>query len=317
MLSEHPAYATIPTHDLARARRFYEDVLGLSIQQETPTTIYYAAGGDSFFALSRSGGESSGSHTQMSFKVQDLQREVAALREAGVTFEEYETPKTVDGIADMGAGWAAWMKDLDGNLLGIFQFKPAPLLVADREGREEVEAGPRIVIALGTITDLDVDAIVNAANSSLQAGGGVDAAIHRAAGPGLAEETRPLAPCPPGEARITGGHRLKARHVIHTVGPMWAGGDHGEPETLASCYRSSLTLAEEAGVTSIAYPAISTGIYGYPAPRAAAIAAREIATWLDAHELPRTVILSAFSAETAMVLRRALSDLGRPDLTGA
>jgi O-acetyl-ADP-ribose deacetylase (regulator of RNase III)/catechol 2,3-dioxygenase-like lactoylglutathione lyase family enzyme len=317
MLSDHPAYATIPTQDLARARRFYEDVLGLTIQQETPTTIYYSAGGGTFFALSRSGGTSSGSHTQMSFLVSDLEREVASLREAGVAFEEYETPRTVDGIADMGAGRAAWLRDLDGNLIGIFQFKPAPLLVADRESREEVEAGPRIAIALGSITDLDVDAIVNAANSSLGGGAGVDGAIHRAAGPGLAEETRPLAPCPPGEARITGAHRLKARHVIHTVGPMWAGGDHGEPETLASCYRESLALAEAAGASSIAFPAISTGIYGYPAARAAAVAAREIAAWLDGHELPRTVILSAFSADTAMVLRRALSDLGRPDLTGA
>src|SRR5690349_15535730 len=91
MLSDHPAYATIPTHDLAHARRFYEEILGLSIERETPTTIYYSAGGGSFFALSRSGGASSGTHTQMSFKVPDLQREVAALREAGVTFEEYET----------------------------------------------------------------------------------------------------------------------------------------------------------------------------------------------------------------------------------
>ena len=137
---------------LARARRFYEDVLGLAIEHETPTTIYYSAGGGTLFALSRSAGKSSGSHTQMAFRVSDIEREVAALREAGVAFEEYETPKTVDGIADMGAGRAAWLRDLDGNLLGIFQFKPASLLVADREGREEVEAGPRIAIALGSIT---------------------------------------------------------------------------------------------------------------------------------------------------------------------
>ena len=124
MLCDHPAYATIPTHDLARARRFYEDALGLSIDRETPTTVYYSAGGGTFFALSRSGGQASGSHTQMSFLVSDLEREVATLREVGVAFEEYETPKTVDGIADVGAGWAAWLKDPDGNLIGIWQFKP-------------------------------------------------------------------------------------------------------------------------------------------------------------------------------------------------
>ena len=175
----------------------------------------------------------------------------------------------------------------------------------------------RISIVVGDITTQDVDAIVNAANAALAGGGGVDGAIHRAAGPKLAEEARTLAPCQPGDARITAGYRLTARHVIHTVGPMWAGGDQGEPQVLASCYRRSLALAEEAGVTSLAIPAISTGIYGYPAAKAAAVAVREIAMWLDQHELPATVILSAFSADAAMVLRRAMSDLARPDLTGA
>ena len=317
MLSDQPVYATLPTHDLALARRFYEEILGLTVEQETPTTVYFKAGDGSFFALSKSAGAASGSHTQMAFRVSNLEAEVAGLRARGVAFEEYETPQTVEGIADMDADRAAWFHDLDGNLLGLWQFKEAPLFVADRESEDEIAAGPRIAIALGSIVDLDVDAIVNAANSSLQGGSGVDGAIHRAAGPGLADEARPLAPCPAGEARITSGHRLKARHVIHTVGPMWAGGTSGEAEALASCYRQSLALAEEAGAQSVAIPAISTGIYGYPAPRAAAVAAREIARWLDTHELPRTVILSAFSADSAITLRRALSDLGRPDLTGA
>jgi O-acetyl-ADP-ribose deacetylase (regulator of RNase III)/catechol 2,3-dioxygenase-like lactoylglutathione lyase family enzyme len=317
MLSGAIAYATLPTSDVTALRRFYEDVLGFVPQQETPTTIYYGAGEGTLFAISRSAGEASGTHTQLAFRVSNIEETVADLRGRGVVLEEYETPEMVDGIADMGAGRAAWLRDPDGNLIGIWQFKPAAVLVADRERREAFAAGPRITIALGSIVDLDVDAIVNAANSSLQGGGGVDGAVHRAAGPGLADETRPLAPCPPGESRITGGHRLRARHVIHTVGPMWAGGDRGEPETLASCYRTALALAEAAGATSIAFPAISTGIYGYPAARAASVAAREIAAWLDGHELPETVILSAFSADTAIVLRRALSDLGRPDLTGA
>ena len=316
MLSEAVVYPTLPTADVAALRRFYEDVLGFAVQQETPTTVYFGAGEGTLFAISRSGGKASGSHTQMAFRVTNIDEIVPALRARGVAFQEYETPKTVDGIADMGAGRAAWLKDPEGNLIGIFQFKTASLLVADREQRDAYTGGPRVAIALGSITDLDVDAIVNAANSSLQGGGGVDGAIHRAAGPGLADEARALAPCPPGESRITDGHRLKARHVIHTVGPMWSGGDQGEAEVLASCYRTSLALAEEAGATSIAIPAISTGIYGYPAARAAAVAAREIASWLDAHDKPATVILSAFSADAAITLRRALSDLARPDLTG-
>ena len=175
----------------------------------------------------------------------------------------------------------------------------------------------RIRVATGSIVDLDVDAIVNAANSSLAGGGGVDGAIHRAAGPGLANEAIRQAPCPPGDARITGGHRLRARHVIHTVGPVWRGGGAGEAETLASCYRESLRLAESARVETIAFPAISTGIYGYPSKAAATIAVREIATWLDEHDRPRTVTLAAFSGETERILRGALAELGRPDLTGS
>jgi O-acetyl-ADP-ribose deacetylase len=317
MLSDQPVYATLPTSNLAVLRRFYEDVLGFPVRSETPAGIYYQAGEGTYFAITVSSGRPSGSHTQMGFEVKNLEQEVVTLRGRGAVFEEYETPKTIDGIADVGVGKAAWLRDPDGNLIGMIEFRTAALLVADREGREDLADAPRIAIALGSIVDLDVDAIVNAANSALQGGAGVDGAIHRAAGPRLAEEARRLAPCPPGESRITGGHRLKQRFVIHTVGPMWAGGDQGEPEILASCYRSSLALAEEAGANSIAFPAISTGIYGYPAAKAAQVAVREIANWLDAHERPASVILSAFSAETAMILRRALSDLARPDLTGA
>jgi catechol 2,3-dioxygenase-like lactoylglutathione lyase family enzyme len=126
MLSDHPVYATIPTHDLPVARRFYEDVLGLTVDRETPATVYYRAGDGTFFALSRSAGASSGSHTQMGFRVASLETEMAALRERGVEFIEYPSLQTVDGIADMGAGRAAWFHDLDGNLLGLWQFKDAP-----------------------------------------------------------------------------------------------------------------------------------------------------------------------------------------------
>ena len=179
------------------------------------------------------------------------------------------------------------------------------------------EAGNRISVVVGSIVDLDVDAIVNAANSSLQGGGGVDGAIHRAAGPELAREARRLAPCPTGGARITAGHRLRARHVIHTVGPVWRGGSAGEPAQLASCYRSSLALAAEHHLATIAFPAISTGIYGYPRAAACAIAAREVADWLDANELPRHVIFCMFSGDAGEAMVDALAALGRPDLAGS
>src|SRR5437762_4172351 len=139
----------------------------------------------------------------------------------------------------------------------------------------------RIEIVEGDITEQRVDAIVNAANERMLGGGGVDGAIHRAAGPGLLEECRrvpeisPGVRCPTGEARITGGHQLPAKYVIHTVGPIWDGGGYGEDEALASCYRNALALGKLKGVKSIAFPAISTGVYGFPVERAAKIAVRE------------------------------------------
>jgi len=158
----------------------------------------------------------------------------------------------------------------------------------------------------GDICDLEVDAIVNAANTSLLGGGGVDGAIHRAAGPGLREECEKLGGCPTGEARITGGHRLKARHVIHAVGPVWRGGNAGEEALLAGCYRNSLTLAARHGVRSIAFAAISTGIYGFPRPRATEIAVAETRRFLATERNIARVIFCCFDAELLMLYRAAL-----------
>ncbi len=165
----------------------------------------------------------------------------------------------------------------------------------------------RMEIHRGDITKLAVDAIVNAANSSLLGGGGVDGAIHRAAGPELVHECRLIGGCPTGEARITRGYRLPARHVIHTVGPVWRGGTNREPELLASCYRNSLQLAIDNGIRTIAFPAISCGIYGYPIDDATNIAVREVQNFLNVHEEIERVLFVCFGDEVCRAYERALA----------
>jgi O-acetyl-ADP-ribose deacetylase (regulator of RNase III) len=167
----------------------------------------------------------------------------------------------------------------------------------------------RVIVVEGDITKQEVDAIVNAANSTLLGGGGVDGAIHRAAGPQLVEECRRLGGCPTGQAKITKGYNLPAKWVIHTVGPVWHGGARREDELLASCYRTSLELALEMGIRTIAFPAISTGVYGFPLERATAIAVREVRRFLEKNPSLERVVFVCFGKYTHECYLNAAKDV--------
>jgi O-acetyl-ADP-ribose deacetylase len=170
----------------------------------------------------------------------------------------------------------------------------------------------QLEVVVADITSLSVDAIVNAANTSLLGGGGVDGAIHRAAGPALLDECRMLGGCETGNAKITRGYRLPAKHVIHAVGPVWYGGDHGEGQLLAFCYASAIALCRDNGLTSVAFPAISTGVYRFPADRAARIAVSAAVDALKIAPTLRRVIFCCFSQESAALHERALAAFGKP-----
>ncbi|MEA2638856.1 MAG: O-acetyl-ADP-ribose deacetylase [Chloroflexota bacterium] len=166
----------------------------------------------------------------------------------------------------------------------------------------------RLTVVKGDITEQQVDVIVNAANSSLRGGSGVDGAIHRAAGPGLDEECRTIGGCPTGEARITRGYRLPAPWIIHTVGPIWCGRERGESELLAQCYRNCLALVEERGLCTVAFPSISTGAYAFPVDQASAIAVREIRAFLDRNETVEQVRVVCFDDGTFRAYLRQLAE---------
>lgn len=196
---------------------------------------------------------------------------------------------------------------VDGEFSGIIYFQPdgngALILKRNYMGAAMLY---RFNVIKGDITTLAVDAIVNAANESLLGGGGVDGAIHRAAGAALLNKCRTLGGCPTGQAKITKGFRLKAKHIIHTVGPVWQGGGQGEAELLASCYRSSLALAVENKIKTIAFPAISCGVYGYPVEAACQIAVRECAAFMNLYPQVERIIFCAFDKDMYAIYERAV-----------
>jgi O-acetyl-ADP-ribose deacetylase (regulator of RNase III) len=200
-----------------------------------------------------------------------------------------------------------------GVILGTASFGPA---ITSRGWTMQRDLANRIRLVVGDITKLEVDAVVTAANEALCGGSGVDGAIHRAAGPALFEECRTIGICPQGEARITKGYLLPAKFIIHTVGPVYEGGEWGEAKVLASCYRESLKVAEAHDVRAIAFPCIATGAYEYPRDGACQVAVDTAVDWPWAHELPHQVIFCCYEDEDALLYRGRLGESGEPGESG-
>jgi O-acetyl-ADP-ribose deacetylase len=306
------AITFLATRDLEATDRFYRETLGLPEVLDQGDCRIYRVSADGYLGFCRR--ETPAAQPEgviLTLVTLEVEAWYHELQEAGVSFEKPPAHNPRYGITH------CFLRDPNGYLIEIQRFDDPQWASAQCCGGAStplvVRSGPspaeRIEIKRGDITDEATDAIVNAANTSLLGGGGVDGAIHRAAGPELLAECKTLGGCPTGEAKLTDGYRLKARHVIHTVGPVWRGGAAGEDDLLASCYRNALRLAVEHRLRSVAFPSISTGAYGFPVERAAPIAMRAITEALERYPEIEEVRIVCFDEATHAAYMAALQPM--------
>jgi len=295
------------TRDLEATDRFYQETLGLDLALDQGDCRIYHTSADGYIGFCRremSPGPPPG--IILTLVTAEVDTWYRRLRDAGAAFETPPAHNPRYGI------YHCFLRDPNGYLIEIQRFDDPRWVTRPQDSpATKLPRLPaeRVTIVRGDITDEATDAIVNAANTSLLGGGGVDGAIHRAAGPELLAECRTLNGCRTGEAKITKGYRLKAKHVIHTVGPVWRGGAQHEDELLASCYRNAMRLAAEHDLRSIAFPSISTGAYGFPIERAVPIALREIVAALEQTPQIETVRIVCFDAATYAAYERGLREI--------